>query len=209
MLFLVCKTKMKKAHNVNLEWTVPQLSIIIIYYSKWSFLIQWIMVMIVRWQSDLVNTNESLLPVCDKPYNTNKSAKQESRKRPNVNLICRVNLHECFCLFNVSSLFDCPDRNPHIAVFLISIERFHKILSSIILNKMYNNNKKRIKTRHQQAYEPNGRFLFRVLVGAPRARSAFLPQSTKPGALFRCSVATGKCEELLIDGMWREGLVTS
>jgi len=25
---------------------------------------------------------------------------------------------------------------------------------------MYNNNKKGIKTRHQQAYEPNGRFLF-------------------------------------------------
>jgi len=27
---------------------------------------------IIRWQDDLVNTKESLLPVCDKPYNTNK-----------------------------------------------------------------------------------------------------------------------------------------
>jgi len=26
----------------------------------------------VRWQSDLVNTIESELPVCDKPYYTNK-----------------------------------------------------------------------------------------------------------------------------------------
>ena len=28
--------------------------------------------MIVRWQSDLVNTKESLLTVCDQPYHTNK-----------------------------------------------------------------------------------------------------------------------------------------
>jgi len=27
---------------------------------------------IVRWQSDLVNTKESVLPVCDQPYHTNK-----------------------------------------------------------------------------------------------------------------------------------------
>jgi len=27
---------------------------------------------IVRWQSDLVNTKESILPVCDKPNTTNK-----------------------------------------------------------------------------------------------------------------------------------------
>jgi len=33
----------------------------IIYNSTWSILIQWIMVMIVRSQSDLVNTIESVL----------------------------------------------------------------------------------------------------------------------------------------------------
>ena len=27
---------------------------------------------IVGWQSDLVNTKENILPVCDKPYHTNK-----------------------------------------------------------------------------------------------------------------------------------------
>jgi len=27
---------------------------------------------IVGWQSDLVNTKESIIPVCDKPYHTNK-----------------------------------------------------------------------------------------------------------------------------------------
>ena len=37
----------------------------------WPILIQWIMVMIVRWKFHLVYTNESVLPVCDKPYHTN------------------------------------------------------------------------------------------------------------------------------------------
>ncbi|XP_052807381.1 integrin alpha-9-like [Mya arenaria] len=37
-----------------------------------------------------------------------------------------------------------------------------------------------------------------VLVGAPRANSTFLPNSHKPGALFRCPTV-GVCEELLID----------
>jgi len=35
-------------------------------------LIQWIRVMIVRWQYDLVNKKESILHVCDKPYHKNK-----------------------------------------------------------------------------------------------------------------------------------------
>ena len=29
-------------------------------------------VTIVNWQSDLINTKESILSVCDKPYHTNK-----------------------------------------------------------------------------------------------------------------------------------------
>ena len=32
--------------------------------------------MIVRWQSDLGNTKEIILPVCDKPYITNKKTYQ-------------------------------------------------------------------------------------------------------------------------------------
>ena len=39
------------------QLTVPQMSIIIIYNSTWSILIQWIKD-IVRWQSDLENTKE-------------------------------------------------------------------------------------------------------------------------------------------------------
>ena len=51
------------------SWTPPQgcnsgmdssLSIFIIYNSKWSILIQWIRVMIVIWQSELVNTKKSI-----------------------------------------------------------------------------------------------------------------------------------------------------
>jgi len=34
-------------------------------------------VMIVGWQSDLVNTKESVLPVCDKPFYMNKRKVQK------------------------------------------------------------------------------------------------------------------------------------
>ena len=44
----------------------------IIYNHIWSILIQLIRVVIVRWQSDQVNTKESVLPVGDKPCHMNK-----------------------------------------------------------------------------------------------------------------------------------------
>jgi len=59
-------------------WTVPQLSVMIIYNSTWSVLIQWIRVMIVRWQNDLVK--EIVPPVCDKPYHINKSKVQKGEE---------------------------------------------------------------------------------------------------------------------------------
>jgi len=52
----------------------------IIYNSTWSILTQWIRVMIVRWQSDLVNTKESERPDCDKPYHSNKSKVQKGEE---------------------------------------------------------------------------------------------------------------------------------
>ena len=52
--------------------TFPQLSLLIINNSTWSILNQWNTVIIIRWQSDLVNIKESVLPVCDKPYHNNK-----------------------------------------------------------------------------------------------------------------------------------------
>jgi len=59
------------------QWTVPQLSVMVIYYSTWSMLIQCIRVMIVRWQSELVIAKEGLLPVCDKPYHMDKNTERE------------------------------------------------------------------------------------------------------------------------------------
>ena len=44
-----------------------------------QFLTQWIWVMIIRWQSILVNTKESILLGCDKPYHTNKRTKCTER----------------------------------------------------------------------------------------------------------------------------------
>jgi len=85
---------------------------------SWSFLIQWIRVMIVRCQSYLENTKESALRVCDKPYHTNKSKVQKAEeievlrnlsftcKPPNVTSLwlyylaifhdCYVQYHGCF-----------------------------------------------------------------------------------------------------------------
>jgi len=36
--------------------------------------------MIVRWHFDLVNTKESVLPVCDKPKHTNKRKVQKGEE---------------------------------------------------------------------------------------------------------------------------------
>jgi len=47
---------------------------------KWSILIQWIRVMIDGWQCDLVNKKESILPVCDTPYHTNKQKVQKGEE---------------------------------------------------------------------------------------------------------------------------------
>ena len=44
--------------------------------------IQWIMVMIIRWQSDLVNSEESIRP--DKPYHTNKVILQKGEEIKNL-----------------------------------------------------------------------------------------------------------------------------
>jgi len=66
--------------KITTQWTVPQLSIMIIYNSTLSILIQWIRAMIVNWQSDLVITKESLLSVCDKPYNMNKRKVQKGEE---------------------------------------------------------------------------------------------------------------------------------
>ena len=64
----------------SVKWTVPQLSIMIIYNSSWSIFIQWIRVMIVRWQSALVHTKESVLPVFQKPYYSNKRNVQKGEE---------------------------------------------------------------------------------------------------------------------------------
>jgi len=66
--------KMQNYYSIS----VPKLSIMIIYNSTWSFLIQWIWFnMIVRWQSDLLKSKESVIPVCSKPYPMSKRKVQK------------------------------------------------------------------------------------------------------------------------------------
>jgi len=55
----------------HLQWTVPQLPILIIYNSTWSILIQWIRGILSADNYDLVYTIEIVLPVCNKPYHMN------------------------------------------------------------------------------------------------------------------------------------------
>jgi len=45
--------------------------------SKWSIWIQWIRILVVWWQSDQVNTKESVFPVCDQPYHANNRKSTE------------------------------------------------------------------------------------------------------------------------------------
>jgi len=51
-----------------LPWSVPQLPIMIIYNCTWSILIQYIRIILSAKKTDLENTKESILLVCDKPY---------------------------------------------------------------------------------------------------------------------------------------------
>ena len=53
----------------------------IIYNSAWLNLIQWIRVILSR---DLVNTKESVLPVFNKPYHTNKRILQKWEEVENL-----------------------------------------------------------------------------------------------------------------------------
>jgi len=71
------KETTKQVH-LTPEWSFLQLLIIIIYNSTWWMLIQWTRFMIVRWQS--VNTKKCILPVCKKPYHTNKSSVQNAEE---------------------------------------------------------------------------------------------------------------------------------
>ena len=48
-----------------LLWPVSKLAIMIFYNMTWSISIQWFRNMIIRWQSDPVNTKESTHSVCD------------------------------------------------------------------------------------------------------------------------------------------------
>jgi len=62
----------------------------IIYNGTWSNFIQWIRVMIVRWQSDRVNTNDNVLSVCDKFYQTKKKEITERGGYWNVAEMCII-----------------------------------------------------------------------------------------------------------------------
>ena len=60
------------------------------YNSTLSMLFKWSRVMIVRWQSDLVNTKESVLPVCDKPFSQEQTNSTESWGDQRIVELCLV-----------------------------------------------------------------------------------------------------------------------
>jgi len=56
---------------LHVQWKGPLMSILIIYNSTWSILIQWIRV-ILSGDNLTLQIQKSVLAVCDKPYHTNK-----------------------------------------------------------------------------------------------------------------------------------------
>jgi len=63
----------------KLTTTTTIIEIFIIYNTIWSKFVQWFCVRIVRWQSNLVNTKESIFPVCDDSYHRNKKKVQKGK----------------------------------------------------------------------------------------------------------------------------------
>ena len=53
----------------------------ITYNGAWSILMKWIRAISVRLQSDFLNTTESVLPVRDNPYHTNRRKTQKGVMR--------------------------------------------------------------------------------------------------------------------------------
>jgi len=51
----------------------------------------------VRWQPDLVNTKESVLPVCDEPYYTNKGKQQKGEEIGRFAELCIIVLKHSMC----------------------------------------------------------------------------------------------------------------
>ena len=72
----------------------PKLSVMSIYKSTWPILIQWLRVMLVRWQSDLVNTKESVRPVCDNLITRTKESYRMGRRKKFFGTVLRHNLRQ-------------------------------------------------------------------------------------------------------------------
>jgi len=111
------------------KWTVPRHSTSIT--SIWSILIQWIRVMVAGWYSDLVNTKESILLVCDKPYYTNKRnvhKGDEIEVARNCTLLHFIWSHVlAFCII-------MPIRRQNSSVVIVYFNR-HVILQNIFIIK--------------------------------------------------------------------------
>jgi len=79
----------------------------------------------LRWQSDLVNTKESVFPVCDKPYHTKK---RNVQKGEDITFCGKVHWHDAKA--TISTAFDTPDilHNSYgYYIFYISINDLHTI----------------------------------------------------------------------------------
>jgi len=105
------------------------------FNSTWSILIHWIRVVIVRWQSDLVNTKKRMLPNCVKPYHTNKRKKQNMEKTcgtvhcGHICLLIQVVWLLCIGKTNVmSSMHGCLTYFRNVSILWIFIPHYNPVV---------------------------------------------------------------------------------
>ena len=65
---------------------------------------------IVKWKSDLVNTNESILPVCDEPYYTNKRKAQKGEEIEDL-WSCALNINIEVTIYSACNIITLLDQN--------------------------------------------------------------------------------------------------
>jgi len=96
----------------------------------------------VRWQSDIVNTTESELPVCDKPYHTSKGKLQKREKIEvlwNYPLAPIIEIIDSYALWRKTSIsFPCCDTRKKVSAItwwnkMRSCAKFNKYITVYLL----------------------------------------------------------------------------
>jgi len=116
--------------QIGQQWTVPQLSIMIIYNKTWSILI--------RWQSDRVYTTEIVLRVWAKPYHMNNVFQQMWAEIENLwNHALVTGTSTCMCSGYVELDRPCPE-NSWLVIPPLHIKPFSVCKTIVVIRANWN-----------------------------------------------------------------------